>query len=172
MINQLIDKPINFKFSQLPQINELQNLIDHNYLHEVLISKLQNPEIGNGTNTNYEYKYDLLIENQRGVTLFGIPLFLKNGLLPILDPSNFQLINGQNYKLINDLLINYPLPDLNWSWYWDNWYILMLNDVDDQGWIYSKIDFQSKHWKGKYYFGNFVRRRIWVRLRRRNVDDA
>lgn len=165
-MEELIDKSINLRFLNLPQLNELKRLIDDEHLNDILKQKLS----GRGErDDDLEYKYDIIIENQRGMKFFGIPLFSKNSLLPF-DPSNYQLINGKNLKLINNSINNYPLPDLNWVWHWKTWYILMINDVDDQGWIYSRFYFNSHHWKGKYYFGNFIRRRIWVRLRTRQVE--
>ncbi|KAK6461994.1 hypothetical protein DFJ63DRAFT_206959 [Scheffersomyces coipomensis] len=129
---------------------------------------------------NKNYQFDFIIENQRGLKLFGIPLFSKNSLIPIIDPSNFQLLNGKTLLLTYNQLQYYNLPDFNWSWCWDKWYILMYHDVDDQGWIYSNFFFSNsisdKSWKGKYYHGNFIRRRIWIKLRKKvdngsDVDD-
>ncbi|ODV66369.1 hypothetical protein HYPBUDRAFT_90278, partial [Hyphopichia burtonii NRRL Y-1933] len=112
------------------------------------------------------YDFDFIIENQRGMKVFGIPLFSNKSLLPFIDPSNYQHINGKTILLNYNKIENYPLPDLAWKWGWSNWYIYMVHDVDDQGWIYSSLIFNWKfNWKGKYYFGNFIRRRIWIRLR-------
>ena len=43
----------------------------------------------------------------------------------------------------------------------------MFNDVDPHGWMYSNVFFQCAKWKGKYYFGNTVRKRVWIRLRKK-----
>lgn len=114
--------------------------------------------------------FDYVIENQRGMKMFGIPLFSNNSLLPI-DPKRYQLVSGKSLSLSENKLENFLLPDLGWRWSWDVWYILMYNDVDDEGWVYSHFFFNkglsSGMWKGKYYFGNFVRRRIWMRMRTR-----
>ncbi|CCE72908.1 Piso0_000511 [Millerozyma farinosa CBS 7064] len=120
---------------------------------------------------NHDHKFDLIIENQRGMKLFGIPLFSNRSLIPILDPSNYQMANGHNLQLIHNRINNYPLPDLGWEWSWDKWYVLMVNDVDDQGWIYSKMMFRNKLWKGKYNIGDFIRRRVWVRMRHKVERD-
>lgn len=166
-IERLIDKLIDAKLIQLPQLNEFFQLVNDSQLINRLFFQKILQLIDNPT---HEYKLELVIENQRGFKVFGIPVFSDKSLVPVLDPSTFQSINGHNLKLINNNLNNLPLPDLGWEWEWDNWYILMLNDVDDQGWIYSKLLFRSHHWKGKYYFGNFIRRRVWIRLRRRLRD--
>lgn len=119
-----------------------------------------------------DYDYDFVVENQRGMKVFGIPLFLNKALIPVFDPATFQLANGKNLAINYDNIDNFHLPDLDWAWAWPKWYVLMLNDVDDQGWLYLGISFKLRHrWKGKYYFGNFVRRRIWVRLRHKKEHD-
>ncbi|ODV95489.1 hypothetical protein PACTADRAFT_26525, partial [Pachysolen tannophilus NRRL Y-2460] len=105
--------------------------------------------------------YDIIAENQRGLIILGIPLFSKYSLVSPFDPPYYQNVNGNS---INDLSL-YPLPDLNWKWSWDRWYVLMNDDVDDKGFVYSAINFNSVNWKGKYKFGNSIRRRIWIRMR-------
>lgn len=168
-IEDLIDKPIDPKLNQLPQLHEFFQLVNGSQtINRVFYDKLSQIT----QNASFEYKLELVIENQRGLKMFGIPVFSDKSLVPLLDPSNFQAIDGKNLRLINNNLHNLPLPGLNWQWDWDTWYILMLNDVDDQGWIYSKWLFRSHHWKGKYYFGNFIRRRVWIRLRKREkIND-
>lgn len=168
LMNKLVDKEFNENLLNLPQLNQF-----YKYLNDTIsinlsfFNKIKRLLLDN---KEYEFKFELVIENQRGFKMFGIPFFSSNGLLPLVDPSSFQLINGQNLMLIDHSLDNLPLPDLYWEWEWDKWYVLMLDDVDDQGWIYSKILFKSRHWKGKYYFGNFIRRRVWMRLRKRKRE--
>lgn len=112
------------------------------------------------------FDFDFIVENQRGTKLFGIPLFSNNILIPYLDPSHYQLLNGNDILLNYNNINNYPLPDLNWKWCWESWYVLMIDDVDDQGWVYLHMLFRRNgSWKGKYYFGNFVRKRIWMKMR-------
>ncbi|RCK56447.1 hypothetical protein Cantr_04871, partial [Candida viswanathii] len=41
------------------------------------------------------YQFDFIVENERGLKMFGIPLYSHRSLLPIIDPSNYQNINGQ-----------------------------------------------------------------------------
>lgn len=166
-MQRLVDKKINPRFLNLPQLSELFQVPHQDKQDSVAENFVDNLQ----QLPNFEYKIELIIENQRGLKFFGIPLFSNNSLLPIVDPSSFQLLNGENLKLIDNKLDNLPLPDLNWQWDWNDWYVLMLDDVDDQGWIYSKIFFNSHHWKGKYYFGNFIRRRVWMRLRRRQAQN-
>ncbi|ODQ59251.1 hypothetical protein WICANDRAFT_55818 [Wickerhamomyces anomalus NRRL Y-366-8] len=112
--------------------------------------------------SSLEYSYDLLIENERGFIIFGLPFYTKY-MFPF-DPPNFTNINGSK---ISNLKL-FPLPDLNWKWSWDKWYVIMNDDNDDQGWCYS-WRFGSKHWRGEQRLGCFVRRRIWLRLRERKI---
>lgn len=35
---------------------------------------------------------DIIVENQRGIKLFGVPFYSSNFLLPGMDPPNFQLL--------------------------------------------------------------------------------
>lgn len=114
----------------------------------------------------HPYQFDFIIEHERGIKLFGIPLFSHKSLWPIIDPSHYQSISGKKLS-IPISLENYPLPDFDWQWQWDRWYVFMFNDVDPHGWMYSNVFFQCAKWKGKYYFGNTVRKRIWIRLRKK-----
>ena len=114
------------------------------------------------------YQFDFIIENERGIKIFGIPLFSHRSLLPIIDPSNYQNINGKRLTVPLSKLENYPLPDSNWEWEWSHWYVYMYKDVDPHGWMYSNLFFQCDNgWKGKYYFGNTIRKRVWIRLRKK-----
>ncbi|KAH3662383.1 hypothetical protein OGAPHI_005635 [Ogataea philodendri] len=107
------------------------------------------------------HKYEVIIENQRGATMLGIPMYSKESLLYPLDPPKFQTLKGHAITSLN----LYPLPSKSWKWSWNHWYILMIKDVDQEGWVYSHIRFGSRKWKGIGRFGNFVRRRVWVRKR-------
>lgn len=121
---------------------------------------------------NLEVTFELIIENQRGVKLCGIPMFSKNSLFPHLDPPPFQRLDGLKVVLSLGKIENYPLPDLGWRWTWHKWYVLMLDDVDDLGWVYLLIFLRMwLKWHGTYYFGDFVRRRVWVRMRQRVEDE-
>lgn len=118
-------------------------------------------QLKNDTDPNSKnVKYEIIIENQRGATLFGSKMFSKQSVLYPLDPPKYQTLTGQN--LVN--LSMYPEPAHNWMWCWKKWHVMMINDVDEEGWIYSPIRFGSYKWTGVGKFGNFVRRRIWVRM--------
>lgn len=122
-------------------------------------------------NDQLDITLELIIENQRGLKLFGIPLFSSNILFPLVDPPPFQRLDGLRVSLALNAIANYPLPDLGWQWGWDQWYVLMLADVDEQGWVYLLMFLWLGHrWHGKYYFADFVRRRLWVRMRQREKN--
>lgn len=105
-------------------------------------------------------RYEVIIENQRGATILGIKLYSGQSVLYPLDPPKYQTLTGKN--LTN--LSMYPEPANNWKWCWKKWHVMMINDVDDEGWIYSKVRFGSYKWSGVGRFGDFVRRRIWLRM--------
>jgi hypothetical protein len=112
-------------------------------------------------------RYEVIIENQRGATLFGSKLYSKESVLYPLDPPKYQTLTGQNLTHLS----MYPEPANNWHWSWEQWHVMMINDVDEEGWIYSAVRFGSYHWAGVGKFGNFVRRRIWVRLAERSKTE-
>ncbi|KAK6203643.1 sporulation-specific protein 73 [Scheffersomyces amazonensis] len=172
--NNYIDDDEVLSVQLIEQLNiELTYRADHDNTYFSSTLKILNAFNSQISHTNRQF--DFIIENQRGMKLFGIPLFSKDSLIPIIDPSNYQRLDGKDLILTNNRLDNYCLPDLDWVWCWENWYVLMYNDVDDQGWLYSNIFFSNslsdKRWKGKYYFGNFIRRRIWVKLRKKVNSD-
>ncbi|GMF48502.1 unnamed protein product [[Candida] boidinii] len=107
------------------------------------------------------YRYEVIIENQRGSTMFGVQKYSDKILMHKLDPSKFQTLSGSRITSLN----LYPLAGIDWKWSWDSWHALMISDVDQQGWLYSSIHFGGKKWKGFGTLGSFVRRRIWIRLR-------
>ena len=112
------------------------------------------------------YQFDFIIENERGIKIFGIPLFSHRSLLPIIDPSNYQNINGKRLTVPLSKLENYPLPDSNWEWEWSHWYVYMYKDVDPTAGC-TRIFFQCDNGWRKYYFGNTIRKRVWIRLRKK-----
>ncbi|GME80041.1 unnamed protein product [Ambrosiozyma monospora] len=97
----------------------------------------------NDSNDN-NIKYDVLLENQRGAKLFGIPLYGSDPILTPFDPPKFETLSG--LKVAN--MYHYPLPGKSWVWCWKSWHILMIKDVDEEGWIYARMRFGSHHWKG------------------------
>lgn len=116
-----------------------------------------------------EYQIEGLVENQRGLKFFGVPFFSGKSLLPLLDPPLYLRLNGKRVRLPYDSLENSVLPDFDWSWSWSLWYVLMMHDVDELGWVYLGV--WGKWWHGKYRFGDCVRRRVWVRMRHRDLGD-
>lgn len=115
-----------------------------------------------------DFHFDVVLENQRGLKILGIPLFSRQSLMPCIDPPPYQHLDGLPVLLAYDSIDNYALPDFGWSWLWDTWHVLMLNDVDELGWAYLLLFLRSLKWHGKYYFGDFVRRRMWIRMRQRD----
>lgn len=115
-----------------------------------------------------EYKIETLVENQRGIKILGITLFSSKSLIPLLDPSLYLRLNGKQVRIPYDSLDNYVLPDFGWKWTWSTWYVLMLNDTDELGWLYLGV--WGKRWHGNYRFGDCVRKRVWVRLRERCLN--
>ena len=93
-------------------------------------------------------------------------MYANQFLLQPLDPPKFQTLNGKALESV----IMYPLPGTDWEWAWNEWHILMLNNVDENGWTYSRTSFDSKRWNSSRYLGKFVRRRIWLRMAERNFS--
>ncbi|KAI7508765.1 hypothetical protein KC347_g5862 [Hortaea werneckii] len=111
---------------------------------------------------------DILYENERGAFFFGVPVYSAGSLLPS-DPRPWQ--NGEFRTSPVDIR-NAQVPDPSWEWAWKSWYVDMSRDVDEEGWEYS-LSFPSRLWGNWGWHGNhpwfhsFVRRRRWLRLRRR-----
>ncbi|EDO16145.1 hypothetical protein Kpol_1070p28 [Vanderwaltozyma polyspora DSM 70294] len=122
---------------------------------------------------------EVIIENERGISVLGYPLFSSKLLVPQLDPPQFQLYNKLQNNLVS-IVINrlnivtsiekiFPLNlnENNHNYHsTDNckWFVLMdyngTLDSDDQGWFYS-WNFNNNRWKSK---NGIVRRRIWIRM--------
>ncbi|ORX65511.1 hypothetical protein DL89DRAFT_100025 [Linderina pennispora] len=63
---------------------------------------------------------------------------------------------------------SYQLPDPSWEWVSPRWLIDMTADVDEDGWQYATRFATKSRWRGRHSAAkSFVRRRRWVRLRRR-----
>ncbi|KAK9476323.1 hypothetical protein V1514DRAFT_298662 [Lipomyces japonicus] len=111
--------------------------------------------------------FDVLYENQRGFFFFGTPLFSGKGLLNFDPPSWVD----SDYKYSPVDISSAPVPDPSWEWVWKTWYIDMTADVDAEGWAYS-IGFQTRNWHAAHvWFYSFVRRRRWIRKRKRIVES-
>ncbi|RKP25254.1 hypothetical protein SYNPS1DRAFT_29009 [Syncephalis pseudoplumigaleata] len=96
------------------------------------------------------YEFESVYENQRGMFVFGVPKF-----------------SAKIYVSPN--LNSYQLPDPNWEWAHPEWTVDMSYDVDEEGWEYA-FHFYNSYWHGAYdAMRSFVRRRRWVRLRRRRI---
>ncbi|KAK9448101.1 uncharacterized protein V1518DRAFT_419653 [Limtongia smithiae] len=107
--------------------------------------------------------YDVLYENQRGFFILGTPFFSSQSLLNF-DPSSW-VDSDYNFSPVD--ILSAPVPDPSWEWVWRTWYIDMTYDVDDQGWSYALL-FSASKWHGAHvWFSSFVRRRRWIRKRRR-----
>ncbi|KAH3687350.1 hypothetical protein WICPIJ_001627 [Wickerhamomyces pijperi] len=142
-----------FNPTSLPQIT----FVDNKQLSELLENAIhQEQESSNYPSTSH-ISYELIMESQSGLTLFGINFFSS-----LFIPAKFQSINEKNYSNLKTI----PFDDLNSSWIWKSWYIVMLNDVDDKGWCYS-YKLNAKNWSGKFRFRGlrFFRRRLWMRLK-------
>ncbi|KAK9468283.1 hypothetical protein V1512DRAFT_259141 [Lipomyces arxii] len=124
---------------------------------------------GNGIfSADPNIKYDILYENQRGFIFFGTPFFSSQSLLNF-DPSAWE---DANFKYSPVDILTAPVPDPSWEWVWRTWYIDMTYDIDDHGWAYS-IGFSSPNWHGAHvWFHSFVRRRRWIRKRKREVVEV
>ena len=107
---------------------------------------------------------DVLYENQRGAWFCGLPLFSSASLLNF-DPAAWVNANGKASP-VN--VTNAQTPDPSWQWAWPTWYVDMSQDVDEEGWQYSIMFRRATVWHGTHpWFHSFVRRRRWVRMRRK-----
>ncbi|KAK4539648.1 hypothetical protein LTR36_010474 [Oleoguttula mirabilis] len=107
---------------------------------------------------------DILYENQRGWFLFGVPRYSASSLLPS-DPRPWQ---NKDFRTSPVDIRNSQVPDPSWEWVWKSWYVDMSRDVDEEGWEYSMLFKAGLSWHGNHpWFHSFVRRRRWLRMRRR-----
>ncbi|KAL9540222.1 hypothetical protein PS6_010864 [Mucor atramentarius] len=101
-----------------------------------------------------EYAYDVLFECQRGLLQFDPNPWCDADMR--FTPMNIE---------------NYQLPDPTWQWVSKDWMIDMTEDVDEAGWQYA-LKFHGAVWHGNYkHFRSFVRRRRWIRLRHRPLNN-
>ncbi|KAJ2599895.1 hypothetical protein H4R99_003538 [Coemansia sp. RSA 1722] len=111
----------------------------------------------------YEYACDVLYECQRGFNFLGKANF-STKLLHLKDPPPWC---DTSMKLTLPNVHSFQLPDPSWEWVSPRWLIDMTLDVDEDGWQYA-TKFSSASWHGRHSAAkSFVRRRRWLRLRRR-----
>ncbi|KAG8219812.1 hypothetical protein J3R82DRAFT_785 [Butyriboletus roseoflavus] len=124
------------------------------------------------------FRWAILYENQRGITLFSTPFYSPLSLLPS-DPQPFTLPHTYNTRAphSNFSLDNFPLPDGTWRWVSTAWMIDMrtdLGEVQHDGFEYN-WHFRDKHWHsqiGTLGAGAWVRRRRWIRLMMRPANHT
>ena len=115
-----------------------------------------------GKAKNSESIVDILYENQRGLFIFGYPLYSSKSLLNF-DPGAWTDAESRD-KAVD--IRNAQVPDPTWMWSWKRWYVDMSGDVDEQGWEYSLIFGKTFSWHGTHpWFHSAVRRRRWLRKR-------
>ncbi|KAA1475801.1 hypothetical protein DENSPDRAFT_447816 [Dentipellis sp. KUC8613] len=115
------------------------------------------------------YRWAVVYENQRGVTLFSSAYYSPQSLLPI-DPPAFTLADAVHPrdKHAGVSLNDYSLPDGTWRWVSNTWMIDMPSEGEVQydGFEYNWF-FRKRNWRaqvGTMSAGGWVRRRRWVRL--------
>ncbi|KZV77639.1 hypothetical protein PENSPDRAFT_730400 [Peniophora sp. CONT] len=122
------------------------------------------PDVEDGDN----FRWAVVYENQRGITMFSIPMYSKVALLPT-DPPAFTIpeAEGSKHHQPDVSLSDYLLPDGSWVWCSSRWMIDMRDSEDGSvsydGFEYNWV-FRRSKWKPE---GGFVRRRRWIRLMRR-----
>ncbi|KAH7930975.1 hypothetical protein BV22DRAFT_1053566 [Leucogyrophana mollusca] len=124
------------------------------------------------------YRWAVMYENQRGITVFSTPYYSRLSLLPS-DPLPFTVPSKSNKRSHqpNVSLTNYPLPDGTWKWVSKSWMIDMRTDsgeVQHDGFEYNWV-FRDHSWRadiGKLSAGAWVRRRRWVRMMMRPAKKA
>ncbi|CAF9932517.1 MAG: hypothetical protein GOMPHAMPRED_006597 [Gomphillus americanus] len=115
-----------------------------------------------GKAKNLESIVDILYENQRGLFIFGYPLYSSKSLLNF-DPGAWTDTQFQDSAVD---IRNAQVPDPTWMWSWKRWYVDMSGDVDEQGWEYSLTFGKTFSWHGTHpWFHSAVRRRRWLRKR-------
>ncbi|KAG2159861.1 uncharacterized protein EDB93DRAFT_1112311 [Suillus bovinus] len=125
-----------------------------------------------------DYRWAVVYENQRGLTILSSPYYSHLSLLPV-DPPQFTIPSDslKRSQQPNISLSNYPLPDGTWRWVSRSWMIDMRTDsgeVQYDGFEYNWF-FREKHWRaeiGKLSTGAWVRRRRWVRLMMRPAQHT
>jgi len=140
--------------------------------HDTAEIDLSNPR--ENSNDQDTYKWAVIYENQRGLTIFSTPYYSRFGLFP-RDPPPFTIpeVEGRRDKQPKVSLHNYPLPDGSWDWVSTSWMVDMHSDgqVHYDGFEYNWF-FRRHKWRpepGMFSAGGLVRRRRWVRLMMRSA---
>lgn len=113
------------------------------------------------------YRWAIVYENQRGITIFSSPYFSSASLLPI-DPAPFTLPTSRPMSRTDQpplTLRTYPLPSGAWRWVSSQWMIDMRSDgtTGYDGFEYNWV-FKRHGWTAQASTAGWVRRRRWVRL--------
>ncbi|KAJ2862218.1 hypothetical protein GGH94_004404 [Coemansia aciculifera] len=112
----------------------------------------------------FEYACDVVLECQRGFNFLGKANFSTKLLHP-MDPPPWC---DAQMELTLPNVHSFQLPDPSWQWVSPRWLIDMTQDVDEDGWQYASRFSASATWHGRHSAQGFVRRRRWLRLRRRS----
>ncbi|KAJ2671478.1 hypothetical protein GGI25_005492 [Coemansia spiralis] len=116
----------------------------------------------------FEYSCDVVYECQRGFNFLGKANFSTKLLHP-MDPPPWC---DASMKLTLPNVHSFQLPDPLWHWVSPRWLIDMTLDVDEDGWQYA-ARFSQSGWHGRHSATrSFVRRRRWLRLRRRPLHSS
>ncbi|KAI7899639.1 uncharacterized protein BX663DRAFT_520808 [Cokeromyces recurvatus] len=142
----------------------LKELVHMPRIQKTQQSSIILPPLPTQDSENMEYVYDVLYECQRGSLAVG---YSSKTLLQF-DPNPWCDAKMRFTPMNID---TYQLPDPTWEWVSDDWMIDMTGDVDEAGWQYA-LKFHGAEWHGNYkHFRSFVRRRRWIRLRRRSINS-
>ncbi|KAK0465021.1 uncharacterized protein EV420DRAFT_1512446, partial [Desarmillaria tabescens] len=150
------------------RVDELEEVTSPAVEHDAEL-EIGLPAVGiDAENSQTEFRWAVLYENQRGYTFFSLPFYSRRSLLP-RDPYPFTVPSASNKRTDqpNYSLTQYPLPDGNWEWVSKTWMVDMQSDsgqVQYDGFEYNWM-FRKKNWTAEV--GGFVRRRRWIRLMKR-----
>ncbi len=87
--------------------------------------------------------------------------------LPLFDSPNPQTKKPPHQNIKHPGVVNKSIAN-DWEWLSD-WEVLINDETDDKGWTYAK-DFKTVNWVvRRSHLLHHVRRRKWVRTRRRNT---
>ncbi|KAI0047837.1 hypothetical protein FA95DRAFT_1605785 [Auriscalpium vulgare] len=123
------------------------------------------------------YRWAVVYENQRGITLFSTAYYSPLSLLPH-DPPPFTIpeADGRGDRQPQVSLTDFPLPDGTWRWVSNAWMIDMRDEGEVQfdGFEYNWF-FRRYKWRaqvGTASAGGWVRRRRWIRLMMRPARNS